>query len=84
MSDPSLGSERNLADYKEEHPFDAFDRFCGAPPEGMLNAEKATPSTPVTGDELGRTGNIPTPHRVTTVKSDASGPHLLNLDNTAH
>ena len=43
MSDPSLGSERNLADYREEHPFDAFDRFCGAPPEEMLNAEKAAP-----------------------------------------
>ena len=54
------------------------------PPGKKSNAEKAAPSTPVTGVELGKTGNIRAPHRVTTVTSDASGPHLLNLDNTAH
>ncbi len=38
--------------------------------------------TAVTGVKSGETGNIRAPHRVTTVTSDASGPHLLNLDIT--
>ena len=83
MSDPSLGSKRNLADHREENPFDACDRFYGAPLGKKASAEHAAPSTPVIGVKLGKAGNIRPPHRVATVKSDASGPHLLNLDNTA-
>jgi hypothetical protein len=84
MSDPSLGSKRNLADYREEHPFDASDGFLGAPPGKKSNAEKAAPSNSLSSDGLGNAGNIRTPHRVATVTSDASGPHLLDLDNPAH
>jgi hypothetical protein len=82
MSDPSLGSKRNLADHREENPFDACDRFYGAPLGKKASAEHAAPSTPVIGVKLGKAGNIRPPHRVATVKSDASGPHLLNLHNT--
>jgi hypothetical protein len=84
MSDPRLGSKRNLGDHREEKPFDASDRFFGAPPGKKASAENAAPSTPFIGVKLGKAGNIRPPHRVTTVKSDAYGPHLLNLDNTAH
>ncbi len=65
MSDPRLGSERNLADHREENPFDASDRFFGAPP-----GKYAAPSTPVTDVEH---------HHVTTVTSDVSGLHLRTL-----
>ena len=83
MSDPSLGSERNLADYREEHS--THQTASLEPLQGKKSsAENAAPSTPLTGVKLGKAGNIRAPHRVTTVKSDASGPHLLNLDNTAH
>ena len=84
MSDPRLGSERNLADHREEKPFNASDRFFGPPPGKKASAENAAPSTPFIGVKLGKAGNIRPPHRVATVKSDAYGPHLLNLDNTAH
>ena len=76
------GSKRILADYREEHPFDASEPFRRVPPGKKSNAEKAPLST-LTSDELGEAGNIRTPRRVTTVTSDASGPHLLDLDNPA-
>ena len=83
MSDPSLGRKRILADYREEHPIDASDPFWRVPPGKKSNAEKAAPSSTLTSDELGEAGNIRAPRRVTTVTSDASGPHLLDLDNPA-
>ena len=82
MSDPSLGSERNLADHREENLFDASYRFFGAPPRKKYSAENAAPSTPFIGVKLGKAGSIRPHHRVATVKSDASGLHLLNLHNT--
>ena len=83
MSDQSLGSERIIADHREKHSKHLTASL--EPLQGKKsNADKAAPSTPVTGVKLGKTGNIRAPHRVTTVTSDASGPHLLNLDNTAH
>ena len=82
MSDQSLSSERNLADYREEHSTHLTASL--EPLQGKKSsAENAAPSTPVTGVKLGKAGNIRAPHRVTTVKSDASGTHFLNLDNTA-
>ncbi len=39
MSDPSLGIKHNLADYREEHPFEAFDGFLGK----KSNAERGPP-----------------------------------------
>jgi hypothetical protein len=39
MSDPSLGSERSLADYREENSFDAYDRFLGASREKRKRIE---------------------------------------------
>ena len=79
MSDPSLGVKRNLAGYREEHPFKAFDGFLAK----KSNAERIAPSKLLTSDELGKGGNIRRPYRVTTVKSNAFGPQLLNLDNPA-
>jgi hypothetical protein len=61
MSVPSLGSERNLAHHGKENPFDASDRFFGAPP-GKVERRECRPL-----------------NRVTTVTSDASGPHLRTL-----
>ena len=69
---------------QKKNSIDASDRFFGAPPGKKSSAENTDPSTPVTDVKLGKTGNIRAPHRVTTVISDAYGPHLLNLDNTAH
>jgi hypothetical protein len=83
MSDKRPGSERNLADHREEKPFDASGRFFGAPPGKKASAENAAPSTPFIGVKLCKAENIRPPHRVATVKSDAYGPHHLNLDNTA-
>ena len=68
MSDPRLGSERNLADHREEKPFDASDRLFGAPPGKTARAENAAPSTPVIGVKLCKAENIRPPHRVATVK----------------
>ena len=47
MSDPSLGSERNSADHREENPLDASDRFFGAPPGKKYSAENAAPQHPL-------------------------------------
>ncbi len=69
MSDPSLGSERNLADHST-HLTASLDPL-------QMTAGNAAPSTTVTGVKLGQTGNIRTPRRVTKVTSDASRPHLL-------
>ena len=83
MSDPSLGLKRNLADYREDHPFEAVYAFLGAPSRKKSNAARTAPSKLLTSIELGKGGNIRTPYRVTSVKSDAFGPQLLNLDNPA-
>jgi hypothetical protein len=42
---------------------------------------KRSPLKLLTRDELGEARNIRTPELVTTVKSDASGPHRLDLDS---
>jgi hypothetical protein len=51
MSDPSLGSERNVADRREEHPFDASDGTHGAPTK-KSSKEKA-PLKLLTRDAVG-------------------------------